>query len=63
MLSNFHVHCTGCPKGFESLRIEDGDTDCINISEQNGSMFDVAIGHIEDVLMGEILIFEDEGAN
>lgn len=46
-------HVTGCSRGFESLCIEDGDADPINISEQNGNLFDETIGHIEDVLMGE----------
>lgn len=42
---------SGCTKGFESLHIEEGDGDPINISGQEGSLFDETIGHIEDVLM------------
>ncbi|XP_034231175.1 ADP-ribosylation factor-like protein 2-binding protein [Thrips palmi] len=41
----------GCSKGFENLCLEEGDIEPIDISGQEGNMFDEAIGHIEDVLM------------
>lgn len=44
----------GFSTGFENLCLEDGDVDpidTIDIRGQEGSMFDEAIGHIEDVIM------------
>lgn len=55
-LNLLSILLTGCSKGFENLCLEEGDVEPIDISGQEGNMFDEAIGHIEDVLMGNLIL-------